>query len=161
MPSTMSGYILFKDKRTVLFYLNVLCPTMTKTFYHGDEEESHDIVNGLETIHRWTGLEYINQSSFLAPALVAAYNKFMNGVDCFDQFRLTHATVRREKRVNMSRFTYLLDLAVINAFQVYKKLCDDGKIGNGDMKLDLTKFKCSISRSLTDPCESRRSIGLK
>ena len=154
----MAGFILVKDKRVVLLYTNDLQPLMKKV-YHGNDPHAVYIVHGLEKIHHWTGSKYISHSQFLAPVPVAAYNKFMNGVNCFDQLQLTNATCRKEQRVNMSLFTYVLDIAGINAFQVYKKLCNKGCIPKEGCGMDVASFKCKICQSLTDPYEAKRKLG--
>ena len=72
----------------------------------------------------------------------------MNGVDCFDQLCSTNATYRREKQTNMSLFTYILDIATRNAYQVYLKLCNLRKIGKEEQGMNLAQFKHQIVRSL-------------
>lgn len=56
------------------------------------------------------------------PAIVMSYNLFMNGVDRFDQLRSSHSIARREKRVPMSVFTFLLDPSIVNAFALYNTM---------------------------------------
>ena len=46
----------------------------------------------------------------------------MNSVDRFDQYRQTYITLRRERRVTMSIFTFLLDASIYNAYAVYQQL---------------------------------------
>ncbi len=64
----------------------------------------------------------LNRTPFPVPAPIVAYNEFMNGADRMDQVRSTLQTQRREKRVHMSVFTYLLDLSVSQVYAVYNKL---------------------------------------
>jgi hypothetical protein len=80
-----------------------------------DSPEAIQSVNGTCTIRRWTGLEVMHYSMFEVPAIVRAYNLFMNAVDRIDQIRSSCPTRRREKRVSMTLFTFVLDLAIINA----------------------------------------------
>ena len=59
----------------------------------------------------------------------------------------------------MSLFTYVLDIACINAFQVYKKLCDEGHIPKEDCGMDFASFKHKICWSLMDPYQAKRKLG--
>jgi hypothetical protein len=67
-----------------------------------DSPEAIQSVNGTCTIRRWTGLEVMHYSMFEVPAIVRAYNLFMNAVDRIDQIRSSCPTRRREKRVSMT-----------------------------------------------------------
>lgn len=53
------------------------------------------------------------------PALVFAYNLFMNGVHRFDQLRASHITTRQEPLVAMSSFTFFLDGSTQNGYALY------------------------------------------
>ena len=48
------------------------------------------------------------------------YNTYMNAVDRADQMRMVNASQRKEKRLYMNIFTYIMDLACVNAFALYK-----------------------------------------
>jgi hypothetical protein len=82
-------------------------------------EEAIKLCRGVAKLHRWTGTEVLNRSSFLVPAPIIAYNMFMNGVDRMDQLRSTNITQRREKRLYMTMFTMCLDLAIHQAYCLY------------------------------------------
>jgi hypothetical protein len=73
-------------------------------------------VNGLAKLYRWTDDCLLYRKVFMAPAVVVAYNLFMNSVDRMDQRRSAMACQRREKRCSMSIFTMILDLACSNAY---------------------------------------------
>ena len=73
-------------------------------------------------IERWLGNEVIRRSQITVPAIVAAYNIFMNSVDRMDQLRAAAPCRRKETRLNMSLFTWVLDLSVHNAYSVFSHL---------------------------------------
>ena len=61
----------------------------------------------------------LSRSKFHVPATIAAYNTFMNAVDHMDQLRSTNITQHQEKRLHMTMWMVVLDLAVHNAYCVY------------------------------------------
>lgn len=77
-------------------------------------------LHGLAPLQRWTGDESLRHSTLQVPPLIIAYNLFMNGVDRFDQFRSTSATMRKERRVTMSIFTLVVDACVLSAHALLK-----------------------------------------
>jgi hypothetical protein len=109
-----------------------------------DSPEAIQSVNGTCTIRRWTGSEVMHRSMFEVPAIVGAYNSFMNVVYRMDQIRSSCPTRHREKRVSMTFFTLVLDLAIINAQAIYKKL----QFGTD---YTLTYFKQGICEQLVTP----------
>ena len=83
------GYIVWKDRKEVVFYTNNLIDTPTKDFLHSaketDSEEAIRCVGGLEYVERWDEECRNIRKLFLCPVFIALYNLFMNGVDCVDQ----------------------------------------------------------------------------
>jgi hypothetical protein len=80
--------------------------------------------------------------------MIVAYNAFMSGVDCLDQKRATNATKRREKKVYMSIFTYVLDLACPSSFFI----CINARKNKGHEKLfKFVEFKQQIAQDLVTP----------
>ena len=71
---------------------------------------------------RWTGEEVFHRSVVEVPTLIAAYNIFMNSVDRMDQISSTAPTRRAEKRLKMTIFTWILDLALHSTNEVYVQL---------------------------------------
>jgi hypothetical protein len=87
IPSTVSiksGYIVLKDCTVVIFYTNDPAETPTVPVQVLTEESS-ECVQGLADLHQWTGNECMHCVIFRVPAIVAAYNLFMNGVDRINQ----------------------------------------------------------------------------
>lgn len=68
------------------------------------------------------GGETFHRTELNVPAIIVAYNLFINSVDRFDQMRSTNVGARREKRVPMSIFTFLLDASIHNALALLKEL---------------------------------------
>jgi hypothetical protein len=80
----------------------------------GTSDEAVKCVHGLVDIKRWLGSESFPRTTFKAPAIVVAYNYFMNGVDCMDQQRAVNPTKRKEQRVGTSIFTWAIDMTPEN-----------------------------------------------
>ena len=149
--SENAGYIIFKDKKTVIFYTNDLAKTPSSRVLSGDNAEAQVCCQGLVPIKRWTGDEIMHRKKFMVPAIVAAYNKYMNAVDRIDQIRSTNPIRRKEMRLSMSIFTWLIDLAIINSFSLLQEIDPD----NG---ASMREFKRRIAESLTESeYKSRRT----
>ena len=110
-----AGFVVWVDKKIVRFYCNDLDGTPPPIISDETSETAIKCVRGLLSIERWTGKEIMNRTIFKTPAIIVAYNAFMNAVDRSDQKRSTNPTCRREKRAVMSLFTWILDIAVNNA----------------------------------------------
>jgi hypothetical protein len=141
------GYIVFKDRRDVIFYTNDLAGTPQELVVIGNADE-HAIhcVNGLAKLHRWTDDSMLHRRVFMAPATIVAYNLFMNAVDRMDQRRQPVACQRREKRVNMSVFTMIMDLACSNGYAVSCALSLNYK-----EKVTFREFKRRVADQMTSP----------
>jgi hypothetical protein len=82
-----AGFIVFMDKKIVIFYTNDLCETPTKLTMQPTDPGAVECVHGLFPIKRWTGEENLHRKTFMVPAVIAAYNIGMNGVDRVDQLQ--------------------------------------------------------------------------
>jgi hypothetical protein len=87
----------------------------------GSDERSVKCVHGLTKLSHWTGTEVLNRSDFFVAAPIVGYNMFMNGVDHMDQYRSTLPMQRKELQLYMTIFTFLLDLAVSQAYAIHQK----------------------------------------
>lgn len=116
------GFVVFKDRSIVAFYKNNLADTPIARVHQPDDAHAVMCVHGLVPLLRWTGSEALNRTKVYAPAVIVAYNLFMNGVDRCDQLRSTTATVQKERRVTMSILTFILDASVINAHALLKAI---------------------------------------
>ncbi|KAM7306155.1 piggyBac transposable element-derived protein 4-like [Ixodes scapularis] len=72
------------------------------------------------------------------PKVLSDYNKWMGGVDRFDQKRNTYPADRKSKKWWCRIFYYLLDAAAVNAFIQYKSL----------KEVDYMQFRLMLGRQL-------------
>lgn len=155
-PSSISekaGYIIWKDKKRVIFYTNGLKFTPSEDILCGSTQEAQDAVHGLAPIKRWTGTESLKRSTFLAPAPIVAYNMFMGSVDIMDQKRASTSVKRKEKHLSTCIFNYVVSLALLNAHAIYDKLLDEKAIQG--KKLKHHEFRRQVAAQV---CESESEI---
>jgi hypothetical protein len=145
-----AGYIVFKDRKVVIFYSNDLRATPTSRTLSGKTDEAVTCCHGLFPIQRWTDDRVLHRKVFMAPTIIAVYNRFMNGVDRVDQLRSTNPNRRREKRLDMTLFTWLLDIATINAYPLLKRTTTSS--------ITLREFKRRIADSLTKSEKEARRL---
>ena len=137
------GYIVFKDKRPVLFYTNDLKETPTKRI-QGVNEESVRCVGGLLILKRWTDECTTTSKLFYVSSIIVDYNNLMNGVDSFDQVRTYSACVRKEKRVSMTILDFILDSSLQNAYSILSVIdLEEFK------SINFREFKRQVAVSLT------------
>lgn len=105
----------------VMFYTNFLSRTPREEVTEPNDNGRH-YVHSVFPMPRWLEEEGLCRSQLLAPSVVIAYNTFMNGVDKFDQHRSTNPTMRKESRVTMSTFTFLMEGATINIYAVMRAI---------------------------------------
>ena len=117
-----AGYIVWKDKKIIIFYTNDLASSPSIPIIDGSTPEARSAVHGLAILSRWTGKEIFHRTNFLVPSPIVAYNLFMNSVDRMDQKRSALPCKRKEQRLEMSVFTYLLDLACLQAYAIYSEI---------------------------------------
>lgn len=87
------------------------------------------------------------------PEVVKVYNQSMGGVDKFDQLRECYAVGRRSVKWWHRIFYYLLDLAIVNGFVMWKlKQPDPAKCHQLD-------FRINLARQLIGGFSSRKSRG--
>jgi len=142
-----TGYIVFKDSKVVLFYSNDLVQTPPEAILLHHDERAVQCVGGLAKISRWTGSEVLHRTDFYVAAPIVAYNMFMNGVDRMDQYRATLATQRKEKRIYMTIFTFVLDLSISQGYAIYQKAMSSQNRGMHPY----FEFKRRICQSLIKP----------
>jgi hypothetical protein len=149
------GYVVFKDRKDVIFYTNDLAATPNELVVIGnDDDQAIHCVNGLAKLHHWTDDCMLNRTVFMAPALIVAYNLFMNAVDRMDQRRQPLACQRREKRVSMSVFTMILDIACSNGYAIACTLSTEYK-----RSVSFREFQRRVADQLTLPWSDLRRKG--
>ncbi|KAK3910294.1 PiggyBac transposable element-derived protein 3 [Frankliniella fusca] len=89
------------------------------------------------------------------PRAILTYNSSMGGVDLSDQYRTMLSTPTRAKRWYFPLFGFTLDLAMCNAYLLYKRDC--GLLGVKAKFQNLKDFRLSVSNALMAP--SQRSRG--
>ena len=150
------GYIIWKDRNPVIFYTNDLTIQPSKSILMGMDAEAVESVHGLGPVHHWTGTEIFHRTVFQVPAPIVTYNIYMNSVDIMDQHRKVVPMQHKEKRIYMSVFTLLLDLAVHNAYALYcclydRNIIDTKRSKKRIRKISFSEFKCSIYEELVGP----------
>ncbi|POM78669.1 Hypothetical protein PHPALM_3774 [Phytophthora palmivora] len=137
-PVTLSTKIAIV---VVIFYSNDLRATPSSRTLSCTSSEAVECCHGLYPIQRWTADCMLRRKPFMAPTVIAVYDRFMNGVDRVDQLRSTNSNRRCEKRLDMIIFTWLLDIALINAYTLLKRM--------GEQVSTLREFKRKIADTLT------------
>ena len=150
-----AGYIIFKDKKIVIFYTNDLACTPSKPILLGKSEEAIKAVNGLGKLYRWTGNENMCRIEFLVPIMVVAYNKFMSGIDRIDQLIATYSYIGREIRLNYKILLYVIDLCIYNAFSLQKQLENSDKINVREFKRRVLVSMLESNEKSEEQCEKR------
>ncbi|GMF49486.1 unnamed protein product [Phytophthora fragariaefolia] len=99
-PATIAanaGYTVFSDKMTVVFYTYDHAGSLPQRVLSDCSPEAVRLCRGLASLRRWTGEQMMHRKTFEVPAMIFAYNLFMNGVDRVDQLRSTNPIRRKEK----------------------------------------------------------------
>lgn len=93
------------------------------------------------------------------PTVVQEYNKSMGGVDLADMLISLYRTSIKTKRWYLKVLFHCVDIAKVNAWLLYRRHCDQGKIPKKS-QLSLLKFTTSIAFALTSKNTIRsRSVG--
>jgi hypothetical protein len=146
-PAKNCGYIVFKDSKIVLFYTNDLVEDPPEPVLLGSDERAVKCVHGLAKLSHWTGTEVVNRSDFFVAVPIVMYNMFMNGVDRMDQYHSTLPTQRKELRLHMTTFRFLLDLAVSQAYAIHQKCSEDDRTSH----MTFFNFKQKVCELLVTP----------
>lgn len=133
------GYTLFKDWNLVPFHTKDLAETPVQDV-EGLREWKMKFTYGLATWQRWMENESMKIKTMEVPCCVVSYNVFMNSVDPFDLFRSNNTIMRREKRVPISIFIYLLYASIQNAFTLFQSITFLGEVN-----YELHEFKRQIA----------------
>lgn len=87
------------------------------------------------------------------PIVVSDYNKFMGGVDRFDQYRERYETGRKSIKWWFRILYFLLDLAIVNSFILWK-MHRDSKSKNNHLT-----YRLKLARQLIGGFSSRKIQG--
>lgn len=89
------------------------------------------------------------------PVAVAQYNKFMGGVDRFDQHMANYTIVQKSKKWWMKLFYYFLDSAVVNSFILYTQSCNL----KNQKPMSHLKFRSALVNGLIGSFSSKKRKG--
>lgn len=145
LTAEKAGYIIFKDRAIVTFYSNDLTDTPQNRLNDSKDPHTVGCVHGIAALPRWIWTESLNRTTLQVPALVLAYTLFMNGVDLVDQMLSSKPMTRKELRVTIRLFAFIIDCAIDNSFWLYKVINP-----NDDFESMFT-FKIISSESLVKP----------
>lgn len=95
-----------------------------------------------DSVQRWCSTAK-SKVAVERPYAVKEYNKCMGGVDLMDSLTSLYKNDFRNKRWYMRLFHHFLDVAVVNAWILYRKTCPVGT-------LDLLHFKASVAVAMTN-----------
>lgn len=100
------------------------------------------LVRIISTIHdsKITKLTDKNNYSKMKPKCVIDFNKYMNGVDRFDQSLSSCSLLRSSKKWSKKVVLYLINCALVNSFHVYKELNPGKKLNMKKYIEEVTKF---------------------
>ena len=123
--------VKWQDKRPVFVARNLYDPRETETVIRTQKDGSKQNVN--------------------CPKMVSEYNKFMRGVDLFDQRISSYSIDRKSKRNWIRIFVYFLQASLSNAFICYNDLSASN--------MTYIEFLASVSISLVGDQSSRKRRG--
>lgn len=87
------------------------------------------------------------------PTVVDVYNKYMGGVDRFDQYRERYEVGRKSIKWWFRILYFFLDLAIVNSFILWK-LHRPAKAKNNQLN-----YRLKLARQLIDGFSSRKTLG--
>lgn len=88
------------------------------------------------------------------PKLLIDYNKYMNGVDKFDQNKGTYEINRKSRKWWHRIFFYFVDASVVNAYVIYRHILEENS-----KPLSMKDFRLEIIRKLIrEPSRKRLSV---
>ncbi|GMF26610.1 unnamed protein product [Phytophthora fragariaefolia] len=89
------GYIVYMDRKVIIFYTNDLKATPSALTLPSSSPEAVFCCHGTYPIQRWAEDRMLHRKVFMAPTVIAAYNFCMNAVDQVGQLRSTNPIRRR------------------------------------------------------------------
>ncbi|KAI3652734.1 hypothetical protein MP228_002159 [Amoeboaphelidium protococcarum] len=82
------------------------------------------------------------------PAIIQDYNQYMNGVDRIDQMRSYYSCGARSKRWWIPVFYWLLDMTVINSFQMFNYELNSGTSEEAASNVTQLQFRLTLIEEL-------------
>ncbi|XP_051171549.1 piggyBac transposable element-derived protein 4-like [Leptopilina boulardi] len=93
-----------------------------------------------------------NKIDVSCPLAVSSYNKIMGAVDKFDQLKERYSIGRRSRKWWHRIFYFLIDLAIVNSYIMYK-------VKNGDSKKTHLDFRVNLAKQLISNTTYRKRTG--
>lgn len=107
---------------------------------------NYDTVYPLNTVKRWSKQQKM-KIDVPQPHLFKNYNRYMGGVDLSDQSVNTYRISIRGKKWWWPLFTYMLDLAMTNAWKLYLLASEGEKISQLDFTRSIVRHYLLRARS--------------
>jgi hypothetical protein len=123
--------------------------------------DKHD-VRLLSTMHSAdmvdSGKRARDGNPVMKPAVAVDYNQGMGGVDRSDQYAKTYHIARKSKKWYRKLFFHLLDMAITNAWLVFKKLKEENAISQADFRRRLMEEMLETAELPTYPGRGRKPL---
>ena len=119
--SPNAAWILWKEK-IVAFYTNNLAEMPDDLVMRGGHPDTICCIGGLVKLDCFKGDKSHHWTTFKVPAPIVAYNAFMNLVDHMDERQSTNLTMRVEKKLTHTLWTFYLDADINNSYALLYKL---------------------------------------
>ncbi|CAL9686005.1 unnamed protein product [Knipowitschia caucasica] len=91
------------------------------------------------------------------PAIVETYNKFMGGIDLLDMLTALYKFNFKSRRWYMYIWWHTVTVAVINAWNLYRR--DQQTLRSGEKSMPLRRFQAAVGNSLTSAGKARIRSG--
>jgi hypothetical protein len=95
------------------------------------------------------------RESVKCPKAVADYNRYMGGVDLFDQHMAPYSISRKSRKWWIKLFYYFIESAIVNSFILHEQFCKKKKV-KGFSHL---QFRSTLVNGLIDVYSSRKRRG--
>lgn len=82
------------------------------------------------------------------PAIVYNYNRFMNGEDRSDQLIKNYNILRQTRKYWKTQFLHYVDIAIVNAYILYKELHPNAKLRMSHFTFQLCHIEVSLHQSV-------------
>lgn len=119
----------------------------------------NNVVNCLSTLHgchpidlvqRWSSKEK-RHIQITRPSVIQAYNQHMGGVDLLDMLVSLYRINVRSQKYYLKIIFHLIDLAVVNAWLLYRRHCLQFRVAKKNVSSLLT-FRIAVAESLLKSC---------
>lgn len=151
VKSPNAGYIVFKNKHTIL-YTNDLAKTPSKDVLTWTDPEAIECVRGACTVTHIAMEKPFKRTPLKLPVMLVTYNMFMDGLDEIEQQISTSALKRKEVHEVIAFFLYIIDVSTQNAYSVYVEIM------KGKAALPLKEFKRALAEALTRPLLVQKEV---